>query len=71
MKSMALMVGLLVVLVVLLGGQLGCNLTQTQSEHMHIYDRGVYHDVYLIPDDLDTLLLLERPTRLSRWLVTY
>ncbi len=72
MKDIALYGGLVIVLMALLAMQPGCaSLTQTQSEHMHSYERVFYHDVMLMPDDIDVLLELERPTRLSRWVVTY
>ncbi len=71
MRSLAFLCSLLVVLAAALVLQSGCSLTQTQAEHMHVYDRDVYHDVYLMPDDIDTMFMLDRPTRLSRWLVTY
>jgi len=71
MRNGILMGALIVVLVALVAVQPGCSLTQTQSEHAHLYDRDVYHDVGMIPDDVDLLLMLDRPTRLSRWIVTY
>lgn len=71
MKRIAVTGSLLVVMVVLVALQPGCSLTQTASEHMHTYDRDVYHDVRLIPDDWDMFWMLDRPTRLSRWLITY
>ncbi len=71
MRNGILMGALIVLLVALAAVQPGCSLTQTQSEHAHVYDRVFYHDVYMIPDDVDLLLMLDRPTRLSRWLVTY
>lgn len=72
MKDIALYGGLVIVLMVLLAMQPGCtSLTQTPAEHMHSYERVFWHDVHLMPDDIDVLLELERPTRLSRWVVTY
>jgi hypothetical protein len=72
MRTLALTCSLVVVLAAALVLQSGCSsLTQTQAEHLHVYDRDVYHDIYLLPDDVDTFFMLDRPTRLSRWLVTY
>jgi len=71
MKTTAFISGLLIVLLILLAGQTGCSLTQTQSEHQHTYDTIVHHDLYTIPDDIDMLLMMDRPTRLSRWIVSY
>ncbi|MBN1341392.1 MAG: hypothetical protein JXQ73_01865 [Phycisphaerae bacterium] len=71
MRTVALTSSLLVVLLMILAVQAGCTLTQTQSEHAHLYDRDAYHDIYLIPDDIDTFWMLDRPTRLSRWLINY
>jgi hypothetical protein len=72
MKSAVFFSGLLILLVVLLSSQSGCaNLTQTPSEHEHTYETVIYHDSHLLPDDWDMLWEMDRPTRLSRWLVTY
>jgi hypothetical protein len=62
---------LLVFVAVLVVSQVGCSLTQTASEHQHTYDTIVRHDYLLLPDDWDTLWEMDRPTRLSRWIVEY
>lgn len=72
MRSMMLIGGLLVILAAFLALQTGCEtLNMSKSEHQHLYERDVYHDVRTLPDDIDLLFMLDRPTRLSRWLVTY
>lgn len=72
MRSIVLMSGLAVILLGFLVLQPGCEtLNMTQGEHQNLYDRDVYHDVRTLPDDIDLLFMLNRPTRLSRWLVTY
>jgi hypothetical protein len=73
MKSIAYLSCLaLVVLVAVILGQSGCaSLTQTSAEHMHTYDVIVKHDMLTLPDDWDLLWEMDRPTRLSRWIVEY
>jgi hypothetical protein len=72
MKNLATICGLLFVLVLILVLEPGCaTLTQTSAEHIHSYDRTLYHDSHLLPEDVDTAFLMDRPSRLSRWIVTY
>ncbi len=71
MKSAVILSGVLILLVVLLAGQSGCSLTQTQGEHQKTYDTIISHDMGTLPDDIDYMLMMDRPTRLSKWLIEY
>jgi hypothetical protein len=72
MKSAVFVSGLLILLVVLLSSQSGCaTLTQTPSEHQHVYENIISHDAHLLPEDIDMMWEMDRPTRLTRWLVEY
>ncbi len=72
MKSVAYLSGLLILLMALLSSQTGCStLNQTTSEHQRLYDVILKHDIATIPDDIDYMLFMERPTHLSKWLIEY
>jgi hypothetical protein len=72
MRGTVLLGGLVVVLAALFLLQPGCQtLNLTEAEHQHLYERNFHYDVRTMPDDIDLLLKADRPTRLSRWLVTY
>jgi len=71
MKQIIGLACLVVVSCIAMRGHSGCALTQSQSEHWHTYDTIVHHDIYMIPDDWDAIWEMDRPTRLSKWLITY
>ena len=66
MKTVILV--LMLVLATMVG--LGCGtqtLVYSGPEHDREIQRTVSHDERLLVEDVDTFLLLDRPTRLTRW----
>ncbi len=48
----------------------GCaTLTQTPEEYCYTERRTIKYNMLQIPEDARMLILLDRPSRLSRWLV--
>jgi len=43
------------------------SMTESYAEHLHRMNATVDHDARALIDDLDLVLLRDRPTRLSRW----
>ena len=53
-----------------LGLQAGCNgpgLGRSKVDRQYAWERAIDTDLKAINDDVDLWLLMDRPTRLSRW----
>jgi len=52
---------------VLIASLAGCSQTKSYREREHTWARAVETDMKQLVEDIDYLLLMDRPTRLSRW----
>ena len=57
----------LVACAALVASQGGCSQTQSYEEREHIWARTTEMDLRQLVEDIDYLMLMDRPTRLSRW----